>query len=160
MCSLCRFCHRCRLVFLGVMLLMAGILSATAQPGRQRDSAARGRFIPARCGVAAANSRYFLCLCRSNHCLAASSMTSEAVRSTSSAACLMARMTSGSMVVRNCRLSPGGGIRPLLGDGLSSAIALPLRGAIVGISHGLLSAARHRIKSLIRVPDKLARIHL
>src|ERR1700739_2085720 len=36
MCSLCRFCHRCRLVFLGVMLLMTGILSATAQPGRQR----------------------------------------------------------------------------------------------------------------------------
>jgi hypothetical protein len=35
-------------------------------------------------------------------------MTSEAVRSTSSGACLMARMTSGSMVVRNCRLSPGG----------------------------------------------------
>ena len=36
------------------------------------------------------------------------------------------------MVVRNCRLLPGGGFRPLLGDGLSSAIALPLRGAIPG----------------------------
>src|SRR3984893_15777462 len=59
-------------------------------------------------------------------------MTSEACRSTASAACLIARMTSGSMVVRNCRLSPGGGFRPLLGDGLSSAIALPLRGAILG----------------------------
>ena len=32
-------------------------------------------------------------------------MKSEAVRSRSSAACLMDRMTSGSMVVRNCRLS-------------------------------------------------------
>src|ERR1700722_16307746 len=80
----------------------------------------------------AADCLYFLCLCRSNHCLAASSIKSEAVRSTSSAARLMARMTSGSMVVRNCRLSPEGGFRPLLGDGLSSAIALPLSGAILG----------------------------
>jgi hypothetical protein len=87
-------------------------------------------------------------------------MRSEAVLSKSSAACLIARMTSGFMVVRNCRLSPKGGFRPLLGDGLSSAIALPLPGAIPETSHGLLSATRHRIKSLVRVPDNLARTPL
>ena len=50
------------------------------------------------------------------------------------------------------------GFRPLLGDGLSSAIALPLRDAILGTSHGLLLAARYRIKSLVRFPDNLADI--
>src|ERR1700722_7753471 len=38
-------------------------------------------------------------------------------------------------LVRNCRLSPKGGFRPLLGDSLSAAIALPLGGAIPGTSH-------------------------
>jgi hypothetical protein len=52
---------------------------------------------------------FFHARCRSSHSLAASSMMSDAVRSRPSAACLIARMTSGSMVVRNCRLSPGGG---------------------------------------------------
>jgi hypothetical protein len=87
-------------------------------------------------------------------------MTSEAVRSTASAACLIARMTSGSMVVRNCRLSPGGGIRPLLGDGLSSAIALPLRSAIVGTLPWVAIGGKAMDQSLVRFPDNLARIPL
>jgi hypothetical protein len=50
-------------------------------------------------------------LCRSSHSLAASSMTSDAVLSSPIAACLICRMTSGFMVVRNCLLSPWGGFR-------------------------------------------------
>lgn len=57
-------------------------------------------------------------------------MTSDAVLSCPIAACLIRRMTSGSMDVRNCFLSPEGGFRPFLGDGFASAIVLPARCAI------------------------------
>jgi hypothetical protein len=77
---------------------------------------------------------------RSSHCFAASSMTSQAGRSSSRPACLTALITLGLIIVRNCRRSPTG-LRPRFGAFFSTILISVLPKNAGKRSHAVKAAA-------------------
>jgi hypothetical protein len=90
----------------------------------------------------------FLPLMPLEHSAAASSITIDAVVSRSAAADLILRMISGSIEVRSCFLTPGGGFRPGLPAFFFSAIdPMPVRFAFRGkVSRSAGSGKRPRTR--------------
>jgi hypothetical protein len=78
---------------------------------------------------------------RSSHCFAASSMMSQAGLSSSRLACLTALITLGVIIMRNCRRSPTGDLRPRFGAFFSTILISVLTKNAGKRSHAVEAAA-------------------